>query len=57
MDKLKPCPFCGSKASTYEDIWFYVRCDRTDCSASSDGWRTSRLAIKAWNRRSSEKDK
>ena len=55
MNKLKPCPFCGSPATMLEefdvDKWFYIQCSNGLCSSRSDGWRTKELAIEAWNKR------
>lgn len=58
--ELKPCPFCGGKASASIDteatrdsqgrLWaFTVVCD--SCCASSGLTFSSKRAIKAWNRR------
>lgn len=55
MDKLKPCPFCGEKASIkiYSNgfhTWFRVRCD--SCGVAQDGIRNNeKQAIEAWNHR------
>lgn len=48
MIKLKPCPFCGSKAETdsidinYGSFTIVVMC--TNCSASTD-------TVEEWNKR------
>ena len=61
MDKLKPCPFCGSEAEVFKDVTFkaetgekigeiafFVWC--TNCTALVSG-NTEDEAIEAWNRR------
>ncbi len=58
-EELKPCPFCGGKATTSEkeDVkvphgWGWVGCQC--CKAFMDwshGESGKRLAIEAWNRR------
>ena len=58
---LKPCPFCGSKASDYDtgDGW-YIACDNCFCNIgyNVDGFgdvygefETYKEAFKAWNER------
>lgn len=58
MAKLKPCPFCGSKATMHRDSWdtpsgkavrFWVRCSK--CGACSEEYLTEEKAEEAWNRR------
>lgn len=55
MNKLKPCPFCGSTNLRYDGYLcvkfegFYVRCLNCDASATPKG--TKRAARKAWNTR------
>lgn len=58
MDKLKPCPFCGSKQNRLfverdEVGWFFVSCAPSDngCGASGPGAIYEKEAIEAWNRR------
>ena len=51
MDRLKPCPFCGSKdiklwGNHRDSFWF--RCN--NC-ASIDSYDTERQAVRAWNKR------
>jgi hypothetical protein len=68
MDKLKECPFCGSKVSIldYRNItipqqgdrkYWYIECSYKKCTASPSTayyYRKSD-AIKAWNTRHPEK--
>ena len=60
MDKLKPCPFCGGKASINFDseatvdtqgrCWAYnIVCDK--CCATSGLAYSIEMAIEIWNRR------
>lgn len=61
MAELKPCPFCGHSApKLLKDRWpvddqghfakaFWVRCGK--CGSTSDEFKTSGEAEKAWNRR------
>lgn len=60
MDELKPCPFCGGKASINFDSeaivdsqgrhWAYnVVCDK--CCATSGLAYSIEMAIEAWNKR------
>ena len=60
MTELKPCPFCGSKASLHEkpakQAWI-VECTNGTCPASyMIGWdyETEKEAIEAWNRRAKD---
>ena len=51
MDRLKPCPFCGSKdiklfGNNRDSFWF--RCIKC---ASIDSYDTERKAVRAWNKR------
>ena len=51
MDRLKPCPFCGSIdiklwGNHRDSFWF--RCNK--CS-SIDSYDTERQAVRAWNKR------
>ena len=65
MEKLKPCPFCGSKRININgfDGW-YIACDECDCFLGSYcqrdtgmcGWfNTEQDAITAWNTREKTK--
>lgn len=61
VDKLKPCPFCGSKAELYQNIKedgtgdfngrYFVRCDPCDLVIDSAWDVPEAEAIAAWNRR------
>ena len=51
--ELKPCPFCGGKATImennhYTDMWT-VMCK--NCYSEIDRYHTKESAIEAWNRR------
>lgn len=48
--KLKPCPFCGGKAESFQDYmgWFVVQCK---CGIGTLHYSTLEAAVKAWNRR------
>lgn len=48
--KLKPCPFCGGKASFYNDFGeMFIQCE--NCLSRGPLVYTPQKAIKAWNRR------
>lgn len=58
--KIKPCPFCGFKADYYSTIAtfypylhkvFRVRCNNLKCLADGKSYKTSKGAIRWWNRR------
>lgn len=57
MDKLKPCPFCGSKGVIHRNNaleTYVVECTNHSCPASyMIGWDydTTQEAIESWNRR------
>jgi Lar family restriction alleviation protein len=66
MEKLKPCPFCGStdmEIAEWDHGWDHfcaVRCD-CDCMMLDEphqgqGWRKRADAIAAWNRRKADED-
>ena len=52
MSDLKPCPFCGMKATLISTI-HQVRCDNIRCDVMPNTWAydTDDETIKAWNRR------
>ena len=62
---LKPCPFCGSKATLHRDSWetspghkavvYWVKCSR--CRSSSYEYHTPEQAAAAWNRRVDDAEK
>ena len=56
--KLKPCPFCGSKAFIRGDYASYIVCGNPDCFMSAEHQHSQLLsesmAIKAWNTRFKE---
>jgi hypothetical protein len=56
-EKLKPCPFCGEKA-TIEDCSYYdekkswsAMCGNPSCFAYTETHKTKSLAIERWNKR------
>lgn len=54
MAELKPCPFCGGKASCKPFKWieftsYHVCCE--DCRASTIEFDYAKEAVEAWNRR------
>ena len=56
MDKLKPCPFCGSDAVINEKRYlkWIVECSNMSCPASymlGANYDTKEEAIESWNRR------
>lgn len=51
MDKLKPCPFCGSEAAFIGDS-LSIKCKSCGCAFIVTTPLISRLEVKeAWNRR------
>lgn len=61
MEKLKPCPFCGGKAKTIENVFselFDVSCLNPFCYAhlASHEARYNDLddSVEAWNRRTDD---
>lgn len=54
-DKLRPCPFCGSKAKTFENSFreLHIRCLGKDCQVSFPYWKKDVVA--AWNTRPRER--
>lgn len=63
--ELKPCPFCGSKATLHRDSWedrpghkavaYWVRC--APCGSCSAEHHTPEKAAAAWNRRVDDAEK
>lgn len=53
MSELKPCPFCGSKAKVWQDMYgFYlVQCTRASCSITTLHKPNREKVVEAWNRR------
>ena len=51
---LRPCPFCGGKATYWRESigMCYIRC--TECSATGPFDKNKDVAIADWNRRASE---
>lgn len=50
-EKLKPCPFCGSKPY-YDKVDGQIRC--TTCHLISDEFESEEDARKWWNRRADD---
>ncbi len=57
-EKLKPCPFCGSKANYAEDdrSLFPYRIVCSKCRIGTQFEARLSIAIKAWNTRYQEAD-
>ena len=56
MSELKPCPFCGGKASVRRHSnkwidWWLVSCPYCHISQIGNGYEFEFEAIEAWNRR------
>ena len=65
MEKLKPCPFCGSKwvqvryiNNPFDKNHVYggYRGECTDCYVSTKACRTREEATENWNRRATDAD-
>jgi Lar family restriction alleviation protein len=57
-EKLKPCPFCGSKpnysASCYDKYKGYCSIYCPTCGAGMSGYESKNEVLIAWNRRASD---
>lgn len=61
INRLLPCPFCGSMASLItshpllpggrRDTLYQVVCRLRECSAMTMQWYPRKAAVAAWNRR------
>lgn len=52
MEKLEPCPFCGTEDIELDKTdggYFWVKCN--ECGCQLWGENTSKLAIGIWNKR------
>lgn len=52
--KALPCPFCAAEAVVFKYSKLVgVKCDGADetCCAETRGWKATRFALEAWNRR------
>ena len=59
MDELKPCPFCGGKASigkTIDGMNWQIVC-RGECRCTSAYFAQKENAVAAWNRRPATENK
>ena len=59
MEKLKPCPFCGSEANTTFNtiLGYQVFCTNEDCFMNEtmmNDMVTEQAAITEWNRRAND---
>lgn len=55
MEKLKPCPFCGSAMIGLASVEFgetQAFCD--NCGAKTESYMSVKNAVDAWNRRASD---
>ena len=59
-EELKPCPFCGKKASI-QDCSYYgsapawsAMCDNPTCFAYTEAFKTKKEAFERWNNRPAE---
>lgn len=59
-EKLKPCPFCGKKASIQDCSYFgstpmwSAMCDNPKCFAYTEAFKTKKEAVERWNNRPAE---
>ena len=56
-EQLKPCPFCGRKATFYQDEWGFnlVSCHNVDCPIEPCSQNKDiEQAVKDWNKRGGE---
>ena len=55
MAELKPCPFCGEKATIYQDLecggYYRVGCLYCDMYVNTPIFDNPEEAIEMWNRR------
>ena len=59
-ENLKPCPFCGSRAESWQEVGYDGRyyavtgCTNDDCRARTEPWPTRIDSEIAWNQRQKE---
>ena len=58
QSELKPCPFCGSKATLFKnERGYWGTCTNNDCDAETPGRVDPNEAASIWNRRAALSDK
>lgn len=55
IEKLKPCPFCGSDEIEYSSVWKYIHCYNCKIIAKINNV-DERFLVIMWNTRIGDKD-